>query len=252
MEVISALSLFRVGRSAMAAHERSLDVISNNIANVNTTGFGRSRVEFKEVLEDQAGTDTSGVTADNVRRIWSQGVVRNTGRPLDLAIQGHGFFQIALPDGRTGYTRDGTFLRASNGALVTADGYAVVPGLVIPDDATDYRLNPDGTLMVQRAGADTWTEMGRLQLATFANPEGLEHTGRGIYVAGEASGAAQLAAPGEDTAGQLVAGAIEESTVDLGEEMVELITAQRLYALGLKIVQTADEMQGLANQLIGR
>ena len=246
------MQVFRIGAAAMAAHERAIDVVSNNIANVNTTSFGRSRVEFKEVLQAEAGSDTAGVAVVGVRHLWCQGVVRSTGRALDLAIQGDGFFPVTLPDGRIGYTRNGSFLLGANGTITTVDGYPLMPNLTVPADAQDYYFTADGVLLARENDSTDWVEVGRLQLATFANPEGLEHVGRGVYLASEASGVARLGAPGEDMNGQLVAGALEDASVDLSEEMVELITAQRLYSLGLKIVQTADEMQSLANQLLGR
>lgn len=252
MAVISAMQVFRIGAAAMAAHERAMDVVSNNIANVNTTSFGRSRVEFKEVLQAETGSNTAGVAIAGVRHLWRQGVVRSTGRALDLAIQGDGFFPVTLPDGQVGYTRDGTFQLGANGTITTADGYTLASNLTIPATAQDYYFTSDGTLRARESDSADWVEVGRLQLATFANPEGLEHIGKGVYLASEASGAARFSAPGEDISGQLVAGALEDASVDLSEEMVELITAQRLYSLGLKIVQTADEMQSLANQLLGR
>ena len=252
MDAISAMQVFRIGAAAMSAHGRAIDVLSNNIANVNTTSFGRSRVEFKEVLQAETGSDTMGVAVAGIRRLWQQGAVRPTGRALDLAVQGNGFFQVALPDGQVGYTRDGTLQLGADGVVATADGYPLAPGLTVPATADDYYFNPDGALLVRTSGSADWVEVGRLQLATFPNPEGLEHLGRGVYVAGVASGAAQLGTPGQGASGSLVAGALEGASVDLSEEMVDLITSQRLYSLGLKIVQTADEMQSLSNQLLGR
>lgn len=252
MTTISAMHILRVGASAMAAHEKAIDVVSNNMANANTTGFGRSRVEFRELLLEQTELEASGVVAGGIRRIWRQGTIRPTGRSLDLAIRGEGFFQVALPGGRAGYTRAGAFQRSADGSLATVDGYRLVPPLALPEGTEDYHFNPDGSLVVRLAGGDAWVEAGRVQLATFANAEGLEHAGRGVYLAGAASGEPRLAPPGEGAGGQLVTSSLEDSSVDLGEEMVDLITAQRLYTLGLKIVQTADEMQSLSNQLLGR
>jgi flagellar basal-body rod protein FlgG len=249
---ISAMNVLRVGASAMAAHERALDVISNNMANAATTGFGPSRVEFEELLQGQLQEETSGVAVSAVRHLWRQGNIHPTERDLDLAIRGDGFFQVALPDGRTGYTRSGGLQRGAGGALSTVDGYQLVPPITIPEGTEEYRIGSDGTVSLRAKDSDAWTDAGKIGLATFPNPEGLEHAGKGIYVAGTASGQATVAAPGAGANGELVVGALEDSSVELGDEMVDMITAQRLYSLGVKIVQTADEMQSLANQLVGR
>lgn len=252
MATISAMHVLRVGASAMLAHERALDVVSNNMANANTTGYSPSRVEFRELLKGQIEEDASGVAVSTVRHLWRQGPIHATGRDLDVAISGEGFLQLTLPDGTTGYTRDGSLQRGANGALTTADGYYLSQPITIAEDVESYQVSEDGTVSVRARGSDEWTDVGRITLATFPNPEGLEHVGKGIYVAGVASGQAAVAAPGEGAGAQLVVGALEESSVQLGDEMVDLITAQRLYSLGVKIVQTADEMQSLANQLVGR
>ena len=249
---ISAMSILRVGASTMVAHERALDVVSNNMANAATTGFAPSRVEFEELLQGQLVGEASGVAVGTVRHLWRQGPIHSTTRDLDLAVSGEGFFQVSLPDGRTGYTRSGGLQRGVGGALSTADGYLLSPPITIPETAEEYRVSENGTVSMRAAGSDAWTDAGRIGLATFANPEGLEHVGKGIYLAGVASGPAAVAAPGEGASGKLIVGALEESSVEIGDEMVDLLTAQRLYSLGVKIVQTADEMQSLANQLLGR
>lgn len=250
MAVISAMNVLRVGASAMLAHERALDVVSNNMANAGTTAFAPSRVEFKELLQGQIDEDTSGVAVNAVRHLWQQGAIRNTGRDLDVAIRGDGYFRVALPDGTVGYTRDGSLQRAASGALCTADGYYLDPPIVIAADVADYKIGEDGTVSVLPAGSDEWTDVGVITLATFANPEGLEHVGRGIYISSVASGEPAVAVPGQGRSGTLVTRALEQSSVQLSDEMVDLIAAQRLYSLGVKIVQTADEMQSMANQLI--
>lgn len=252
MSAISAMHVLRVGASSMLAQERALDVVSNNMANAATAGFAPSRVEFEELLQGQLQGEASGVAVSTVRHVWSQGPIHSTGRDLDLAISGDGFFQVALPDGRTGYTRSGALQRGGSGALTTVDGYALSPAITVPEGAEEFRIGEDGTVSFRAKDSETWTAAGAIQLATFANPEGLEHVGRGIYVAGVASGQAVVAAPNTGASGKLMTGALEESSVQLGDEMVNLITAQRLYSLGVKIVQTADEMQSLANQLLGR
>ncbi|MHB0874960.1 MAG: flagellar hook-basal body protein [Anaerolineae bacterium] len=249
---ISAMHVLRVGASTMLAHEQALDVVSNNMANANTVGYAPSRVEFKELLQGQLEEEASGVAVSTIRHLWRQGAIKPTGRDLDLAIRGEGFLQISLPDGRTGYTRSGALQRGANGAIATADGYSLYQPITVPETVDEFRLSDDGIVTVRAKGSDEWTEAGRITLATFPNREGLEHVGKGIYVAGVASGEATVSAPGEGPGGAIVVGALEESSVAIGDEMVDLLTAQRLYSLGVKIVQTADEMQSLANQLIGR
>jgi len=247
---VSAAQVFRIGAAAMVAQQRRLEVTSNNLANVNTVAFSGSRVEFKEVLAEEAMTDSTGVAIGAIRHVWRQGTVRPTGRKLDLAIQGEGFFVVGLPDGRTGYTRAGSFECQADGSLTTGHGYRLVPNVVIPEDAEDYHVNPDGTVVVRASGSNDWTEAGRVQLAVFPNPEGLEHAGAGVYVSSEASGEPLVVAPGQSGAGRVIAEALEDSSVDLGEQMVELLVAQRMYSVGLKVVQTADEMQQLINQVL--
>lgn len=249
---ISAMGVFRIGAASMMAQQRAIEVISNNLANVNTAAFDRSRVEFKEVLQDQGeGSEATGVGIGGVRRVLRQGSIRPTGRELDLAVQGEGFFAVQLPDGRVGYTRNGSFQMDAAGQVVTDDGYPLFPPLTVPEGAEELAFHSDGTLAVRMPGSDVWQAVGPVQLARLPNPEGLEHQGRGVYVATASSGEAVLGSPGEGGYGRLVMRALEDSSVELSEEMTELIIAQRIYSLGVRLVQTADDMQQLANQLLG-
>lgn len=249
---ISAMTGFRIGAASMAAQQRAIEVISHNLANLNTTAFDPSRVEFKELLQSQLEDgDGLGVAVGGIRQILRQGAVRPTGRALDVAIQGDGFFVVQLPDGRLGYTRNGSLQLGPGGQISIADGYALVPPLTVPEGAQDYAFQADGTLTVRMPGQDGWQPVGALQLARVPNPEGMVHVGRGVYVPTEASGAAVAAAPGQGGAGALAPGALEGSSVDLSEAMTDLIVAQRIYSLGVRLVQTADDMQRLANQLLG-
>ncbi len=249
MATPSAMMVFRIGASSLSAQERAIEVISNNIANVNTHGFDRGRVEFQELLAGQSSDqEATGVAVAAVRTMLRQGVVRGTGRSLDLAIQGEGYFQVSLPDGTTGYTRNGSFQRGPGGRITTTDGYGLTPDLTIPPEAQDFAIGSDGLLTIRTAGSTEWVVVGGVQVARFPNPESLNHVGHGVYVPSDATGPVQAAPPAE---GQLVPAALEESTVEVGEEMTDLIVAQRIYSLGVKVVQTADEMQRLANQLLG-
>ena len=251
MSAVAPISIMRLATSSMSVHQRAVDVIANNIANVNTVGFARSRPEFAEVLSSELG-DSAGVELAGVRRLWRQGVVQRTERELDLAVQGDGFFVVRLPTGALGFTRNGSIQRAANGLLVTQDGYPLDPPLSIPAGAERIRIEPDGTVLTQAGGGVAWTEVGRIQLASFANVEGLAHWAHGIFVETEASGPPQLGMPGAEGRGTVLAGALEGSAVDLAEEMVDLVLAERAYSLSVRLAQTADEMQSLANQLVSR
>lgn len=246
------MGVFRIGAASMMAQQRAIEVISNNLANINTTAFDRSRVEFKEVLELQGkASEATGVGIGGVRRVLRQGAIRPTGRELDLAIQGEGFFAVQLPDGRVGYTRNGSFQMDQRGQLVTDDGYPLFPPLIVPEGAEDLAFQPDGTLAARMPGSEVWQPVAPMQLARVPNPEGLAHYGRGVYVATPTSGEAAVGSPGQGGYGRLVVRALEDSSVELSEEMTELIIAQRVYSLGVRLVQTADDMQQLANQLLG-
>jgi flagellar basal-body rod protein FlgG len=256
----------------MQAQALNLDVISNNLANVNTSGFKKSRAEFQDLLYETlkpAGTSSSqdsqvpagiqighGTRPSTVLKIFTQGdmentnnELENTNNELDLAIEGDGFFQIIQPNGETAYTRDGAFKLDRDGRIVNSDGFALEPELTIPSDAVSISVGMDGTVSVLQAGDSTPSEIGTLELARFVNPAGLISTGRNLYLTSEASGDEMTGIPGEDGLGSIAQGFLEMSNVSVVDEMVNMITAQRAYETNSKSIQTADEMLQLANNI---
>ena len=251
--------------TGMQAQALNLDVIANNLANVNTAGFKKSRAEFQDLLYETirpAGTSSSqdtqvpagiqighGTRPSTVLKIFSQGDMENTKNELDLAIEGDGFFQIILPNGETAYTRDGAFKLDSDGRVVNSDGFALEPEITIPSDAVSISVGIDGTVSVLQAGDSIPSEIGTIELARFVNPAGLISTGRNLYITSEASGDEMTGTPGEDGLGSLAQGFLEMSNVSVVDEMVNMITAQRAYEVNSKSIQTADEMLQLANNI---
>ncbi len=251
--------------TGMQAQALNLDVIANNLANVNTAGFKKSRAEFQDLLYETlrpAGTSSSqdtqvptgiqighGTRPSTVLKIFSQGNMENTKNELDLAIEGDGFFQIILPNGETAYTRDGSFKLDSDGRIVNSDGFALEPEISIPSDALSISVGIDGTVSVLQAGDSTPSEIGTIELARFVNPAGLISTGRNLYITSEASGDEMTGTPGEDGLGSLAQGFLEMSNVSVVDEMVSMITAQRAYEVNSKSIQTADEMLQMANNI---
>ena len=251
--------------TGMQAQALNLDVIANNLANVNTAGFKKSRAEFQDLLYETlrpAGTSSSqdtqvptgiqighGTRPSTVLKIFSQGNMENTKNELDLAIEGDGFFQIILPNGETAYTRDGSFKLDSDGRIVNSDGFALEPEISIPSDALSISVGIDGTVSVLQAGDSTPSEIGTVELARFVNPAGLISTGRNLYITSEASGDEMTGIPGEDGLGSLAQGFLEMSNVSVVDEMVSMITAQRAYEVNSKSIQTADEMLQIANNI---
>ncbi len=253
--MLRALSTAATG---MAAQQLNIDVVANNMANVNTTGFRRSRAEFQDLLYQNVRTP-GGSAGDGARlptgiqigqgtrtvsteAIFSQGQMRQTGGPLDLAIEGGGFFQVTRPNGELAYTRAGNLKTDAEGRLVTVDGFAVEPAITIPPDATGITISADGTISVTQAGQTTTSELGRLQLASFANPAGLQAIGRSLFVPTAASGEANVASPGEEALGTIAQGFLEGSNVEVVTEMIDLISSQRAYEINQRVIQAADEM----------
>lgn len=251
--------------SGMQAQQLNIDVIANNLANVNTTGFKKSRADFQDLiyqnLKTMGSPSTSttqipagiqvglGVKPAAVAKVFTPGDFTATGNQLDLAIEGDGFFQIQQPDGTIGYSRAGSFKKDSQGRVVNSDGYPLLPELVIPNNATSVTVGNDGTVSVMQAGSTTPTTIGNLQLANFSNPVGLSSQGRNTYKESESSGAPTTGTPGQNGIGTLVQGFLEMSNVSVMEEMVSMITGQRAYEINSKAVQTSDEMLQTANGL---
>jgi len=252
-------SLMQVAASGMLAEQFHMELLSNNIANISTKGFKRTRATFQEVLQalpqPPAGTAQEelgrfgGVIPAGTQRLFTQGALQSSSNPWDLAIDGNGLFAVALPDGGTAYTRDGSFRIDAERQLVTADGHLLQPPIVVPDDAETVHVNPDGSVMVQRTGSAETETIGTITLTRFANPAGLEDIGHNLYQPTDASGMPTEGQAGADGFGEIVGQAREESNVDLSEEMTEMIVAQRAYSLAMRAVQTSDQMLALANEL---
>ena len=251
--------------TGMQAQALNLDVISNNLANVNTSGFKKSRAEFQDLLYETirpAGTSSSqdtevpagiqlghGTRPSTVLKIFTQGNMENTQNELDLAIEGDGFFQITLPSGDTGYTRDGSFKLDSDGRIVNSDGFILEPEIAIPSDALSISVGMDGTVSVLQAGESTPSEIGTIELARFVNPAGLISMGKNLFITSEASGDELIGTAGQDGLGTLAQGFLEMSNVSVVDEMVSMITAQRAYESNSKAIQAADDMLQLANNV---
>jgi flagellar basal-body rod protein FlgG len=259
------IKAMRTAATGMSAQQMNVDNIANNLANVNTPGFKKSLLEFQDVLYQHfrmPGTATAvgnqvptglaigyGTRPSATVREYSTGDLQQTGSPLDLAIEGDGFFQVQRPDGTTGYTRDGTFKLSADGRVVTSDGYYLLPELTIPENTTSVAVGNDGTIEVLQAGADQPTQIGQIELARFINPAGLIAIGHNLYVQSGASGNPTTGAPGQEGNGVLNQGYLETSNVRVVDEMVNMIVAQRAYEMNSKAIQTADDMSGIANNL---
>jgi len=251
--------------TGMQAQTINIDVISNNLANVSTSGFKKSRAEFQDLLYEtlqppgsSSSQDTEvpsgvqlghGTRPSAVLKIFTQGSLENTTNELDLAIEGDGFFQIMLPNGETAYTRAGEFKLDREGRIVTADGFALEPELTIPTDAKSITVGMDGTVSVLQAGDATPSEIGSIELARFVNPSGLISMGKNLFITSNASGDNITGTAGEDGFGTLAQGFLEMSNVSVVDEMVNMITAQRAYEVNSKAIQTADEMLQTANNV---
>ncbi|WBY00595.1 flagellar basal-body rod protein FlgG [Ramlibacter tataouinensis] len=260
--MIRSLSIARTG---LDAQQMQLDVVANNLANVGTTAFKRSRAVFEDLMYQnlrQSGGQSSdqtrlpsglqvgtGVRVVASERIHTQGNLSKTDNPKDVAIHGDGFFQVLMPDGSTAYTRDGSFQTDANGQLVTASGYPIQPGITLPENVTSLTIGKDGTVSVTQAGSSATVQVGQLQLATFVNPSGLESRGENLYVQTDASGEPNQTAPGQNGGGVLSQGYVESSNVNVVEELVNMIQTQRAYEINSKAVQTSDQMLARLAQL---
>ena len=254
-----------IAKTGMEAQQMKLDAISNNLANVSTNGYKRAGVVFEDLIYQnlrQAGAASSeqttlptglqvglGVQPVATTRSFTQGNLQQSSNPLDLAIRGNGFFQIQLPDGTSGYTRDGSFQVDAQGQLVTNAGYAVQPGITIPANAQSVTIAADGTVSVALPGQAQAQQVGALQLASFVNPAGLEAKGMNLFAETAASGTPNAGAPGANGLGSLQQGYVETSNVNVVEELVSMIQTQRAYELNSKAIQTSDQMLQRLGQL---
>jgi len=247
-----------VAKTGLDAQQTEMAVISNNLANVNTDGFKKSRAVFQDLLYQnvqQVGAATTqntqapsgielgtGVNLVATEKVYSQGDINQTGNALDMAINGSGFFQVLMPDGSIAYTRDGSFQLSSTGQLVTASGYPLQPAVTVPSGAQSVTVGTDGTVQVQLAGQNAPSTVGTIQMANFINPAGLQPNGENLLQASAASGTAQTGTPGVSGLGTLQQGAVEASNVNVVEEMVDMIETQRAYEMNTKAVETNDQM----------
>ena len=253
--------------SGMYAQQVNIEVISNNIANINTTSFKKSRAEFQDLMYQEVAASPenqeapgivensnsslqvgNGVILTSTQKLFEQGDLQQTGNTLDTAIYGGGFYQVRRTDGTFAYTRDGALKISSDGSLVTSGGHVIEPGFNVGEDATDITISPDGLVTVTEVGGDT-VELGNIELAKFVNPGGLKALGNNLYEETESSGAPILGTPGTNGFGEIQQGFLENSNVDIVEEMISMITAQRAYEINSKTVKTVEEMMTMANNL---
>ena len=255
-----------IASTGMQAQQTNVEVISNNIANMNTTGYKRQRAEFQDLLYQnlrRVGTTSSdtgtvvpsgaqvglGVKTAAVYRIDEQGNLQQTSNTLDMAISGNGWFQVTLPSGDTAYTRDGTFALSPNGEIVTADGYVVQPGIIIPTNATSVTINSDGEVLATVAGTVAPTNVGQIQLAVFPNDAGLSASGGNLLMQTIASGSPVTGVPGSTGFGSVMQGFVETSNVNVVTEMSSLITAQRAYEMNSRVISASDDMLSTLTKL---
>ncbi|HVY02964.1 MAG TPA: flagellar basal-body rod protein FlgG [Caulobacterales bacterium] len=255
-----------IAATGMAAQQLNVEVISNNIANMNTTAYKRQRAEFEDLLyqtTQHPGTSTSsagtiapmgiqvgvGVRPGAVGRITEQGNIVQSGNPYDLAISGTGYLQVTLPSGETAYTRDGNLAINADGALVTKEGYTIEPNITIPSDATSVSISRDGIVSATLSGQSVPTQVGQMELATFINPAGLEAMGDNLFKETPASGAPTTGTPGSTGVGSVMQGYLETSNVNAVEEISALIVAQRAYEMNAKVITASDEMLQTTTQL---
>ena len=254
-----------IAATGMEAQRLNIDVISNNLANVNTNGFKKSRADFQELMYQGIETPGAlsaegaemptgiqlglGVKAAAVQKMFKQGDFVSTDNPLDMVIEGNGFFQVTMPDGEIGYTRAGSFKINSEGSIVNSDGYALEPAISLPSDTTDITIGSDGTVSVMQPGSNTPSEVGNVEIAQFINPGGLRPIGKNLFVPSGSSGEATTGTPGSEGLGAITQGFLELSNVNVVEEMVNMIVSQRAYELNSKVVQTSDDMLRMANSI---
>jgi flagellar basal-body rod protein FlgG len=253
---------FHIAATGLHAQEANVDTIANNLANWNTTGYKKGRVDFEDLMYRQLSTATGlignpdlrnpagvGSAVSSIGKIFSQGDLKTTGRDLDVAIQGDGFFELLLPDGRYAYTRAGVFQINEDGLLVNADGFQLSPLIQLPSDTQQVIIQPDGDVLAAVPDQANPINLDRIVLASFVNPGGLTPTGDNLYVPSHKSGDVFYGDPGEEGFGQLGQGFLEGSNVDESEEITNLVLAQRGYEVNARVIQTADQMMAIVNEL---
>jgi len=254
------------GTTGMHSQQLNIDVIANNLANVSTTGFKKSKADFQDLLYQtlkvpgsQSSPDTESPTGiliglgskpAAVTKVFTQGDLILTENELDVAIEGEGFLQVEMPNGNTAYTRSGALKRDSNGRITTSDGYPILPAITIPDGATQITISENGIVSATIGDDTTSTELGTLELAIFTNNAGLSAEGKNLFLETAASGTAQTGIPGEDGYGTLLQTYLEGSNVNIVEELASMITTQRAYEINSKTIQTSDEMMQTTNNLV--
>jgi flagellar basal-body rod protein FlgG len=262
-----SIRALRTAATGMYAQQLNIQVISNNIANMNTTSFKKSRAEFKDLMYQEVTANPkqevnpgtveetnssvqigSGVKTSSTQKMFQQGDLQQTGQQLDIGIAGDGFFQVRKNDGTFAYTRDGSFKISSEGSLVTSDGYLIEPGFTMDEQVLSVSVSKDGVISATEIGGES-VELGTIELAKFLNPGGLMSMGDNLYSETEASGGPLLGQPGQDGFGELNQGYLESSNVDIVEEMISMISAQRAYEINSKTVTTVEEMMSIANNL---
>jgi flagellar basal-body rod protein FlgG len=251
--------------TGMQAQQQNMDTIANNLANVSTTGFKRSRAEFEDLMYQTqkepgaasglnavspTGVQTGlGVKTASVQRDFEVGAPKTTNNPLDMMVEGNGFFQVQLSDGTVGYTRDGSFKKSPSGAVVDKNGNSLIPQLSIPQGSTALEITPDGKVAVQVGNNREPQSIGQIQLVNFINPAGLKALGKNVYAPSGGSGQPQVGTPGQQGFGQIASNQLEGSNVNIVDEMVNMITAQRSYETNSKVIQASDQMLQYMNQL---
>lgn len=255
-----------IGATGMLAQQMRVDVKSNNIANMSTNGYKRQRVDFQDLMYqniDRPGTISSeagtvlpsglqlglGVRVASVYRIHEQGPLKTTENPFDMAITGDGYFQISMPDGSVGYTRSGVFQINADGEVVNTKGFPIEPSIVVPQDAIDVEINTSGEVYAKLQGQTDLVNLGQIQLASFVNPAGLEAVGDNMFKETEASGAPAVGTAGTENFGMLQQGMLEQSNVNIVEEITDLITAQRAYEMNSNVITTSDEMMSTVTRM---
>jgi len=264
---ISMYDALYIGATGMQAQQLNVETIASNLANVNTAGYKRSRVSFSDLVALDparrtaalAGPDAgllapvmrmgAGVGVAGITKLFEPGDIKKTDLPMDIIVQGEGFFEVQTPDGTPAYTRGGTWTVNRDGNLATSAGLALKPAIAVPDDVQALVVQPDGRVQARVAGQQSLADLGKIDLVRFANPQGLAAQGDNLYRSSAASGEALLVRPGEEGAGHIAQGYLEASNVKMVDEMVNLMLAQRTYEANTKIVQAADDMMGMVNGL---